>query len=334
MNRRTFIVAVGSWRITYLIILTESPVILANSFPSALIADNSLSSQLRGISMAPPNKPQVSFVTPSKADTPSYKAFDDEMKRLGWDGIAQWTPTYHADDDATKLQDKVKAAVDNAAAALSAGLQGAVVAGGTKATQIAQDYAYSQHLIDTLPIIQAVGGAVPSGLQPNVTGFLIDDATIGQQHFAWLAGLGMKTVSVLYDAGNPPSAYAYAALQAYQSYHFSSVTLKPIDYAHLGDIQGSFMLLPNATFYYGSKAIADAVDSDVMGSAKVHNAIYPEREFKKGHAQGKRAGKVVHGHDVTLTYRLAAKYVDSILDGTMKVDDLPAFKEAVIDTEL
>lgn len=277
--------------------------------------------------MAAPTKHQVSIVTPSQKNTSTLKAFDDELKRFGWSADAQW-PIYHADDDPAQLQPAVQSAVDNAAAALGAGLKGVVVVGGTNATKMAQDYAYSKHLINTLPIIQAVGGAIPSDLQPNVTGFLIDDETISKQHLARLAGLGMTTVTVLYDDGNPPSHYAWGALQLYQGYYFNGVTLNPINYSQLANIRGSFMLLPNATFYYNTSTIATAVENSM-----VPYAIYPEREYKKAHGKAKRAGKIMHGHDVSLTYRLAARYVDSILDGSMTLDNLPAFGKAVTDVD-
>ena len=83
------------------------------------------------------------------------------------------------------------------------------------------------------------------------------------------------------------------------------------------------MLIPNTMFYNRCSEITDLVDQSKVP------AIYPEREYKKAHK--KRAGIAVHGHHVPLTYRLAAHYVDSILDGTLTVKNLPKFKEAVTD---
>jgi hypothetical protein len=247
------------------------------------------------------------------------------MKDLGWNGVADF-PVFSANDNLMNLANQVKAAVDNANAALTNNLGAVVVTGGTMATVQAQVYAKSLGLTGTLPIIQAVGGAIPNGLQPNVTGFFNDAVSTSQQHLARLANGGATTVTVLCDTTNSPSKYALDVLGLYQASFYPGVTLNPV--SQMQNLQGAFMLIPNATFYNNCGSIAAALDA-----ANIQTAIYPEREYKKAHAANKRAGKKVHGHDISLTYRLAAYYADSILDGTLTAATLPPFKEAVADED-
>jgi hypothetical protein len=55
---------------------------------------------------------------------------------------------------------------------------------------------------------------------------------------------------------------------------------------------------------------------------------YPEREYKKAHQHPN--GVKVLGHHVSMTYRLAATYVDSILNGDLQIP-LPAPTGAIPD---
>jgi hypothetical protein len=276
----------------------------------------------------PPPPPLVCFVTPTSSGNAnkSQNEFTHELNtNLGWG--ATITP-FAANDVPNQLQGQVQAAVDAAHAALAT-TKAVVVTGGTNATTMAQQYANSKGLTNTLAIIQGVGGAVPTNLLSNVTGFFIDAVATAQKHFEHLVASGATSITVLYDSSNPPSNFAYQTLYAFQQDYFSGVTINPINLQQLGNISGAFMVIPNATFYSNRVNIANAVDN-----AGVTLAIYPEREYKKAHNPNNRKGKVVHGHSVGLTYRLAASYVDSIFDGTFDATTLPPFKEAVIDKDL
>jgi hypothetical protein len=256
--------------------------------------------------------PMVRVVTPSKGNSKGINALQNELENgFGWGTVAGWSfHVYSVVDSGQTLATCAANAVNDH--------PDAIVTSGTMATNavIAQT--------NTIPIIQAVGGGLPASPQMNVTGFLIDAKQISQRHFAKLAA-NHAMVTVLYDNTNTPSSDAYAALQAYKNTYFPGVQINPINIAQLATIQGSFMLIPNASFHLlqNRHAIATAV------MAVGVTAIYPEREYKKEH--NNQAGIMVHGHNVAATYRLAGSYVDSILSGTMNASSLPPFKEAVAD---
>lgn len=266
--------------------------------------------------------PIVHVVTPGKAVSKGINALQNELEdALGWGGVGGWNFTvYSVVDTGLPLATCASNAVG--------GNPDVIVTCGTMATNAVLP------LTTTIPIIQGLGGALPTrsltNPQFNVTGFVIDAQQISQAHFAKLA-TNHATVTVLYDGTNAPSNDAYTALQAYKNAYFPGVTINPININNqypitpnqLNNIQVSFMLIPNANFHHlqNRRVIAQAVGAIP--------AIYPEREYKKEHAN--KRGIMVHGHNVAATYRLAGSYADSILDGTMNASSLPPFKEAVTD---
>lgn len=87
------------------------------------------------------------------------------------------------------------------------------------------------------------------------------------------------------------------------------------------------MLLPNAVFYEVRQSIAHTVEGH---NSPVQFSIYPEREYKKAHANPNN--KSVHGHHIPITFRRAALFVDSLLDGTAAIADL-APQEGITDED-
>jgi hypothetical protein len=256
--------------------------------------------------------PTVSVVTPSKKNSKGIIALQNELENgFGWGTVAGWSfPIHSVVDDGVPLATCATNAFNDH--------PDVIVTSGTMATNAVLP------LTKTIPIIQAVGGALPASPQMNVTGFLIDAKQISQRHFAKLAANHAK-VTVLYDNTNTPSSDAYEALKAYRTAYFPGVQIKAINIAQLNTIEGSFMLIPNASFHLKQNRLDIATAVMAVGVP----AIYPEREYKKEH--NNQAGIMVHGHNVAATYRLAGSYVDSILSGTMDASSLPPFKEAVAD---
>jgi hypothetical protein len=269
-----------------------------------------------------PTKPLVALVTPAKQSdaNKSLDALKDELKNLELDTKVDFKAYFGAYDQTT-LTTAARTAVDEAQSYVDAGQPAVIVAAGTMATTILQG------MTRTIPIIQAAGGGRPTR-QNNVTGFYIDALGTSKSQFGKLST--NRTVTVLFDSTNePPSNTVFQDLQAYARSTYPNVTLIPLDRHDPGsvnqnDIQGSFMLIPNALFYNKCNLIARAVErADVP-------AIYPEREYKKRHTN--RGRIKVHGHNIPLTYRLAATYVDSILDGSMTIP-LPAIDDAIKDED-
>lgn len=254
--------------------------------------------------------PMVRVVTPSTANSTGINAVHDELVN-GFNWINLDWYVWSAVDLGIPLSTCAQNAVGQN--------PDVIVTAGTMATNAVAP------LTDAIPIIQAIGGTLPTNPKTNVTGFIIDAKQISQMHFAKLAA-NHTTVTVLYDPNNAPSQDAFLALTAYKTTYFPGVQINPININQLNNIQVSFMLIPNATYHLRANrhAIAHAVAQAAVP------AIYPEREFKKEHPNN-RTGIMVYGHNVPATYRVAASYVDSILDGTVNVSNLPALKEAVID---
>jgi hypothetical protein len=280
--------------------------------------------------------PTVCLVTPARPSDKIHKsleAFDDELqKHLGW----KWSidfEVYWGNYDVAHLRTVATAAVADANDAVNAGQRAAIVTAGVIATNIVLG------LEATIPIIQAVGGAaptIPAG-QNNVTGFKINALTTAQSQL----GLLTDPVVVLYDdtpdtpAVPNPSNYIYGQL-AGSGRTLRPVTartpaaLKSLNPAPLTGANG-FMLLPNAMFYNHCDDIANFVDGKTAADGTPLPIYYPEREYKKAHSN--RHGVKVLGSSVPDTYRLAARYVDRILDGTLTVGHLPAFVDALPDKD-
>jgi hypothetical protein len=278
-------------------------------------------------------KPLICLVTPAAQNDNNHAsrdAFEDELKNLGRTG--NYSPPYYGGYTLAGLQTAASNAVTDAHNNMTAAqpAPAVIVTAGTQATTEVQKILIQNGWTTgpyAIPVIQAVGGGIPPNYEPNITGFLIDASKTAQEQFAKLAANYTK-VTVLCDNSNPPSNYAYQVVQAYQSVYFSTVNLNSITYQQLqNNIQVSFMLIPNAYYYNNCGTIAQSVQG--ANGGKGVPAIYPEREYKKAHTN--KTGISVHGHHVPLTYRWAANYADSILDGTMTV--LPPFKGAITDED-
>ena len=268
-------------------------------------------------------KPIVCLVTPADPNDQTRKsidAFEHELSHFGWSSPRFEFHAYYGYYDNKILKAVADKAVKKAEAAMKAGQPAAIVAAGVMATTILQG------MTKSVPIIQAVGGSKPGMPPKNVTGFYFDAIQTSKDQLDKLSE--NNEVTVLYDSTNTPSKAAWKALQSYAKQTYPNLKVTPRDVQDLGKlkpshINGSFMLIPSTMFYNRCDEIADLVDQSKVP------AIYTEREYKKAHK--KTAAIAVHGHHVPLTYRLAAHYVDSILDGTLTVKNLPEFKEAVTD---
>jgi hypothetical protein len=268
-------------------------------------------------------RPIVCLVTPADPNDQSRKsidAFEHELSVLGWSKPAIEFDVYYGYYDKKTLKVMSNKAVKKAEAAMKAGQPAAIVAAGVAATTILQ------RMTKSVPVIQAVGGSKPTTSAKNITGFYFDAIQTCEDQLDKLSK--NAEVTVLYDSTNPPSKAAWKALSKYAKQKYPKLKVTPRDVQDLGklklsDINGSFMLIPNAMFYNHCNEIAALVEQSRVP------AIYPEREYKKAHR--KTAGVVVHGHHVPATYRLAANYVDSILAGTLTAKNLPKFREAALD---
>ena len=177
-----------------------------------------------------------------------------------------------------------------------------------------------------------VGGAPPHR-PPNLTGFLLNDTEIAQDHVQALLPVA-NMIAVLYDPTNTPSATTYTAITTPGLTPFIPANrLIPLQATTYSDIRGlnlgaanGFMLLPNATYYEYFKDIVRLVDGNVA------TIYYPEREYKRQH-RNRTTGVHVHGHSIPLAYRRAALYVDSISSGEYVVGtpSFPPLTEAITD---
>src|ERR1700730_10056806 len=190
---------------------------------------------------APPTKPLVCLVTPADAHDTKHKsrdAFEDELQRLGLTSAQIDYKVYYGSYSPTTLRTKANTAVSDAQSYVDAHQRAVIVTAGTMATAIVQGLAPN-----TIPIIQAAGGAMPTR-QTNVTGFYIDAQGTSQSQFDKLSVYG--TVTILYDSTNePPSNSAYLALAAYAIQRYPLVTENSLDIHDLTrlvstDIEGSF----------------------------------------------------------------------------------------------
>ena len=270
--------------------------------------------------------PVVRLVTPADpADKrhPSQDAFEKLLKKLMSSiDYAVCYGKYNTDTLTQAADDAVTAAY----AAVDGGRPAVIVAAGTMAAAILQDITSKQKLTTTIPIIQAVGGSVPTNRQPNLTGFIIDAAGTAQAQLAKLNA----PVAVLYDdtPGNP-SNNIYGQLD--------QTKVKPLTARIPGDLgnvnlpadANGFMLLPNAMFYNNCDKVVKIVEGKTLPGGGPLPVYYPEREYKQAHKKP-AAGVTVLGHHVALTYRLAATFVDSILSGDLQIP-LPELAGAIPD---
>jgi hypothetical protein len=278
--------------------------------------------------------PVVRLVTPAHPndDKKSQDAFEDMLNRLH--GSINYK-AYYGFYDPGKLTIAARKAVADARGAVAGGQRAVIVAAGTSATNILQGLTTAPADLK-IPIIQAVGGAPPTVVQANLTGFVINARATALAH---LAAPALSTpVAVLYDDTPPATTLSniiYAALQA--AAPAAGKALMPLTARTPAVLQtlnlpagaNSFMLIPNAMYYNNCYDVANIVDGRQKADGTPLPIYYPEREYKNAHRTTN--GVTVLGHNVPLTYRLAAIYVDSILDGSLTT--LPAFIEATPDQD-
>jgi hypothetical protein len=289
-----------------------------------------------GVSMAIPTVCLVTPAQPSDKVHKSLEAFEDELhKNLGWKWLIDFE-VYWGSYNLAHLTTAATTAVADANDVVNAGQRAAIVTAGVVATNIVLG------LEPAIPIIQAVGGAaptVPSG-QTNATGFYINALATAQ---AQMGKLVTDPVVVLYDntpdtaAVKNPSNYIWGQLVGARPTLRPLTAQKPADLKSLDPTKltgaNGFMLLPNAMFYNHCDDIAKYVDGKTATNGAALPIYYPEREYKKAHSNIN--GVKVLGHNVPLTYRMAARYVDRILDGTLTVGAAawPSFGEALPDND-
>ena len=257
----------------------------------------------------------VGLVTPADVFSPSFTAFQDELcNRFGWPETAlQCYPISNfgtVDAAAKKAHDDVKAN------------GGVLVAAGEMAAFFLQQITPPT---DNIAIILAYGGEKPSNSDKNMTGFKGSCVTVGLHHLNQMKG---HNVTVLFDPDQNNHATQHV-LTALTNNPGSTITQLPLAPDQIGKLAAkdlktdAFMLIPNAGYYKNAAAIADAVDA----AHQVQIAYYPEVEFWRKHK--KKSIAKVFGHNVPLTYRLAASWVDNLLRGFWTVKTLPNFADAV-----
>jgi hypothetical protein len=257
---------------------------------------------------------KVRLVTPTRRNTPSILAFEDELlNHFGWGDDIDYDVYAAHDGNSAKLQNKVNDAVgDNPAVIVSAGLMATGLLRTATALQL-----------NPTPVIQAAGGDAPAP-QANITGFKLNSLATANNHLTKFTGRNW-TVTVLYNDWNTHSASVFSSLAAPGNVTIAALPIH--DPAGLvrpaGAIDG-FMVIPDAMFYrYHRKIVA-------MVEHKAAKVCYPERQFKNAHEN--KANVNVYGRHVPATFRLAAGYVNRILNGAT-VASLGGFKDAIEDND-
>ena len=266
---------------------------------------------------------KVRLVTLANANTPSVKAFEDELTTLFGHGHKTLDyQAYSAVHEGSAAAAAKKAVDDNPQV---------IVAGGAAA--VAAVIAAEDAAESTAPIVM-VGGAPPPNPPPRLTGFLINQLTIAQAHVTALLPVAAK-IAVLFD--NTPGSLSLDTytkittaagggpyIPAGKLVSCPATTVAQIRASNLGGADG-FMLIPNAMYYENFKDVANLVDG------RVTTIYYPERDYKRWHAHPN--GVRVHGHSIAIAFRHAAWYVDSITSGDWAVGSLswPALTDALTD---
>jgi hypothetical protein len=255
---------------------------------------------------------KVRLVTQTRRDTSSIAAFEDELlNHFGWNEDIDYD-VHAANDDNGKLQTKAQNAVnENPNVIVSAGY----------ATTV-----FLQNATTAIPIIQAAGGDYPNPTPGNITGFSLDALTTANNLLTKFTGPN-RIVTVLYNDSNTTSANAYGRLTvpANVTLAYPPLTIHdPAGFGRLTNPIDGFMLIPDAMFYkYHRKIVA-------MVEGKASQICYPERLFKNAHEN--KGNVKVYGHHIPATFRLAASYVNSILNGAT-VASLGGFTNAVADND-
>ena len=265
--------------------------------------------------------PLVGLVTPADTPSPTFYAFQDELcNRFGW---PLNTLTLYAASDHGGIEGAADAAYKNLSK------DGVLVAAGEMAAFFLQKKTGPANQV---PIILAYGGEPPSNAAANMSGFKGDCVAVALQHLTDLKSHGHQgqNVTVLYDPDddNHVTKKVLAALIG------ADPDIKPlkklpaeIHGLTAGDLTTSgLMLIPNAAYYRYADVISSAADN----SPQVKIAHYPEVEFWRHHKNRKNIAHV-YGHNVPLTYRLAASWVDNLLRGYWTVNSMPGFKKAFIE---
>lgn len=264
--------------------------------------------------------PVVRLVTPADPNKkhPSQDSFEKLLKKLGGSSIDY--KAYYGKYDTKTLTDAANSAVTDAYNAVNGvpSQSAVIVAAGTMAATILQDLTIQQNLTGTISIVQAVGGSVPTNRQQNLTGFLIDALGTAQSQLALLNA----PVAVLFDdTPGSPSNNVYSQLDQTKVIPLTARTPSDLTKVSLPAGVNGFMLLPNAMFFNHCDDVVKIVDGKTLAGGGPLPIYYPEREYKKAHQHPN--GVKVLGHHVSMTYRLAATYVDSILNGDLQIP-LPA----------
>jgi hypothetical protein len=160
-----------------------------------------------------------------------------------------------------------------------------------------------------------------------MTGFIGSHVKVGRHHLKRLKHNG-HPVTVMYDpdANNEATQKVLKALLAADP-GIAPLPIQPDQISTklaTASLKAGFMLIPNAGYYQNSQAIAAKVDGD--NSVKM--AYYPEIEYWRAH-QNRRKIANVHGHNVSLTFRLAASWANNLVNNYWGLADLPDFAEAL-----
>jgi hypothetical protein len=249
-----------------------------------------------------------------------------------------------ADTANSTLAQQAQKAVTEVQPALGQNLKVVIVTAGLAATSAVLQIAGA----NAIPIVQAAGGALPNPTPSNVTGFVLNPIDplhrfrTSEEQLQKLVGKSPNSmrIGVLYDSTNGVSTMgALAAVEALAPALNPPPSIVRIDTAgnlasftvarllNNGQPCVGFMLLPNAVFYEARRTIAQTVEGH---NSPVQFSIYPEREYKKAHND--TTNKFVHGHHIPITFRRAALFVDSLLDGTAAIADL-APQEGITDED-
>jgi hypothetical protein len=286
--------------------------------------------------------PIVRFLTPAappNAGPPAsgyagLDAFDDEFRTKlpppppppggGAASPYAYTPRYASGNG--NLETTARAAVNDPQMLNPAMTPKVIVTGGSMATEaVRKAVAAAGTQAATIAIVQGVGGDFyDHDTYPNITGFHISvqKTCVDQLH---LIPAG-ETVSILYDGTDNTSVPVYKYLRA----NTDRKTLRLWSLDQLQDdptrIDGTtFMLIPNADFYNNRATIVGLVEGRFNTAGTNVYAIYPEREYKDLHGKGSQVRITVHGHDVTQTYRAAARLTGAIWRGEVGIGlPLPA----------
>jgi hypothetical protein len=269
----------------------------------------------------------VTPADPTNKKHPSQDSFEKLLKKLGGSSIDY--KAYYGNYDTNTLKDAANNAVTDAYNAVNGSPKqsAVIVASGTMAATIVQDITIKQNLTGTIPIVQAVGGSVPINRQQNLTGFLIDALGTAQSQLALLNA----PVAVLFDdIPGSPSTDVYSQLDQTKVTPLTARVPGDLTKVNLPTGVNGFMLLPNAMFFNHCDDVVKIVDGKTLAGGGPLPIYYPEREYKAAHKQPN--GVKVLGHHVLMTYRLAATFVDSILNGDLQIP-LPALAGAIPDKD-